>query len=397
MQQNTQAKRSKILYLITKSNFGGAQRYVYDLATSLPSEQFEVTVAFGGTGIPGSEQGRLATLLHDAHIRTCYVPELGRDISPVKDIASLRALISLLRAERPDVIHLNSSKVGLLGSIAGRITRVPRIIYTAHGWAFWEDRSPLVTYVIKILSWLTVACSHVTICISDFDRENVRWMYGVQQRLRVIRNGVAPFVPLERIAARNTLFSPDVQLAHRDDLWLVSNGELHRNKNYLFALDVLARYNATHDRKIFYTIISSGEMKDAIEQHIAALGIGEHVTLLGFVADARVYLKAFDVLFLPSRKEGVPYVILESGYARVPVVASKVGGIPEIIVDHESGLLIDPTDIPRAVTALETMVDNADMRTAMARNLHDHVMIRYDQKKMVADTLAHYRTPSTER
>ena len=392
MQPNTQEQRIKVLYVITKSNFGGAQRYVYDLSTALPKERFDVTVACGGTGVPGSESGRLAELLTNAHIRTIHISELGRDISLLHDWHAFRALITLCKTERPDILHLNSSKVGGLGGLAGRISGVPHIIYTAHGWAFWENRSPIVTIAIKIISWLTVALSHTTICISEFDRDNVRWMKGVQSRLRVIKNGVSPFTPLERIPARNTLFSPEQQRAHENDFWLLSIGELHANKHYLFALECVAEYNRSHDRKIFYAIIGMGEMKDAIEQYIGAHSMHSSVTLLGFIPEARTYLKAFDTLFLPSRKEGVPYVVLESGYASTPVIASNVGGIPEIIPNEQTGLLINPTDKDGVVHTLETMVYNADVRSAMARKLHERVVRLYDQQDMVTKTIDIYHT-----
>jgi glycosyltransferase involved in cell wall biosynthesis len=385
---NTTVKR-KILFVITKSNFGGAQRYVYDLATGLPPETYDITVAFGGTGVAGSEQGRLAQMLQDAQIRTLYIPELGRDISLSNDWRALRALIHLCRVERPDILHLNSSKVGGLGALAGRITRVPRIIYTAHGWAFWENRSPIAKVIIYILSWMTVLLSHTTICISAYDRTHIMWMLGCRRRIQVIHNGLSAYILLSRVSARNHLFTPDIQHTHRDDFWLVSTGELHKNKNYLFALETVAAYNATHTKKIFYTIISAGEERERIEQYIAQAQLSTQTYMTGFVPDARTYLKAFDAVYLPSIKEGVPYVLLEAGFASLPVIASRVGGIPEVIVDN-SGWLIDPTDIHSAVVALEQIVQNADARFSNAQTLHATVIREYTVANMITLTTSLY-------
>ena len=107
--------KQKILYLITKSNWGGAQRYVYDLATNLPKEKFDISVVAGGSG-------PLIQKLNEAKIRTIVFAQLSRDIRTFDDIKTFFMLISLFRKERPDIIHLNSSKIGGLGSVAGRIS-----------------------------------------------------------------------------------------------------------------------------------------------------------------------------------------------------------------------------------------------------------------------------------
>lgn len=380
----------KVLCIITKSNFGGAQRYVYDIVTQLPKDQFDVVVAFGGTGNAGSEQGALARMLDDAHIRTVYIPELTRDISLVSDWRTLWALVALMRKERPHVVHLNSTKVGGLGSLAGRIARVPRIIYTAHGWAFWEKRNPIALFIIRILSWMTVAFSHTTICISEFDRVNIGWMLGVQRKIAVIHNGIAPFPLIKRVSARNHLFTPNIQHVHDADFWLISIGELHPNKNYFMAIDSVAAYNHSHTRKIFYSIMSNGELRDSIEQYIIKHQIQDMVQLLGFVNEGKQYLEAFDALYLPSKKEGLPYVLLEAGFAKVPVVASAVGGIPELVVENETGLLVDPESVESSVSALQTLIADADLRTRISKQLYVRVSSDYSIDSMVQQVVRLY-------
>ena len=125
--------RKKVLFLITKSNWGGAQRYVYDLVTTLDKSQFDVVVALGGNGI-------LVEMLNHAGIRTIIIQSLARNISIKNELSFARELWNILRIEKPDVFHVNSSKAGGVGTFLGRLSRVPRIIFTAHGWAFNEDR-----------------------------------------------------------------------------------------------------------------------------------------------------------------------------------------------------------------------------------------------------------------
>jgi len=134
MQENIKERR-KILFVITKSNWGGAQRYVFDLATNLPKDKFEVVVAFGGTGEPGAQTGMLHKKLEGAGVRTITLTYFTRNIFLLFDIRAFFELISLLRKERPDILHLNSSKAGGFGSVAGRVTLIPNIIFTSHGLA----------------------------------------------------------------------------------------------------------------------------------------------------------------------------------------------------------------------------------------------------------------------
>jgi len=151
--------RKKVLFLITKSNWGGAQRYVYDLATHLDQTKFEPVVALGG-------DGELVTLLDHAGVRVIRINSLTRDISLKKEKEFASELYKIIRIEKPDILHVNSSKAGGVGTALGRILRVPRIIFTAHGWAFNEERPWWQRMVIKFLHWVTVLLSHRTIAVS---------------------------------------------------------------------------------------------------------------------------------------------------------------------------------------------------------------------------------------
>src|SRR5689334_9727685 len=114
----------KILFVITKANWGGAQRYVYDLATAARERGADVAVAFGTDGL-------LHTKLEEAGIRTLVLPHLTRDINLRAEWESFKALRALIKEERPDIVHVNSSKAGLT-LIAARLEKVPQIIFTAH-------------------------------------------------------------------------------------------------------------------------------------------------------------------------------------------------------------------------------------------------------------------------
>jgi glycosyltransferase involved in cell wall biosynthesis len=150
--------RKKILFLITKSNWGGAQRYVYDLVSTLDRTVYEPVVVLGGNG-------ELVEKLHAAGIRTITLQSAQRDISIRKELQFFRELFSIVHREKPDVFHVNSSKAGGIGCFVGRLLGIKRVVFTAHGWAFNEDRPWWQKYIIKYLHWLTVLLSHTTIAV----------------------------------------------------------------------------------------------------------------------------------------------------------------------------------------------------------------------------------------
>ena len=344
--------RKKVLFIITKSNWGGAQRYVADLATNLPLHEYEAVVAAGGTGEAGSASGTLFAKLETAHIRTIHLTSLGRDLSIWSDLQAMRALFKVIAHERPDVLHLNSSKVGGLGALVGRIAGVPRIIYTAHGWPFWEDRNALSRALIFAASYLTLLLSHTVICISKADAVAFARLPYAKKRIVVIHNGIVPPDFLPASGAREKLFTPAEISGHEKDAWVVTIAELTKNKNLFRALDAVAAYNTTHPRRIFYSVIGSGEEHSRLRDHIKALGLENQTKLHGFVGNAAQYLHAFHVFFLPSLKEGVPYVLLEAQAANLPIVATNVGGIPEIKTAL-MGHLVRPESVNDMVLQLE--------------------------------------------
>lgn len=373
-----QPARKKVLFIITKSNWGGAQRYVLDLATNMPAHDYEVVVAAGGTGEAGSASGKLFAELERAHVRTIHIHQLGRDVDMRADWRSFKAIASIIATEKPDVVHLNSPKAGGLGALAARLHRVPRIVYTAHGWPFWEHTSSISKVARFLFSYLTLILTHRVICISRADARAFQHLpFG--RKVTVVQNGINPPSFIDRDTARTELFTPEEIAGHERDAWVVSIGELHPNKNILKALEAIAEYNKARTRRIFYTIIGSGEQREVLEQQSARLGISSQVKFKGFLPEASRYLKAFHVFFLPSQKEGVPYVLLEAQAAGLPIVATKVGGIPEIHHAH-MGRLVDPQAIHDMVLQLERANCSLPYTPAPIR----------DVRAMVRDTLQIY-------
>jgi glycosyltransferase involved in cell wall biosynthesis len=306
------AERTKILYVITKANWGGAQRYVFDLATALPKDAFDVSVAFG-------QKGRLAEELEKAGIQTHEVASLVRDISLFKEFSALFELIRIFKKEKPDIVHLNSSKAGGVGALAARIAGVPRIVFTAHGWPFWEkNRSFLWRALAWLGSWATMLLSHCTICISNYDLTQARRMVFVGNKAVRIYNGIDLHAPLGSGEIIRTAFPAGAQITG-------TIGELNKNKNQVALIE-----EAKNDPRMHVAIVGEGELRRTLEEKIREYGLESRVKLFGFIPASEA-LRGFDAFALPSLKEGLPYVLLEARAAGLPIAANRVGGVGEIL------------------------------------------------------------------
>ncbi len=377
-------KKPKVLFVITKSNFGGAQKYVYDLAVCTPKDEFEVVVAMGGAGI-------LVDKLRAQNIRTITIPSLTRDIDVQRDLTSFKELLAIFRAERPDILHLNSSKIGGIGALAGRIAHIPHIIFTAHGWAWNEEhRSFLQRIVIKCVSWLTIMLAHKTIAVSETVwRESAHFPFAHSKTV-VIKNGISPIDFFSRTAARDHL-SAHMKTALDPETFLVGTiAELHKNKGLSYAIQACAPL-AQSGLNFHYLIIGEGEERESLINQIAEHGLQNHVSLAGFLDNAARHLKAFDCFLLPSLKEGLPYVLLEAGLAQIPIIATNVGGIPDLIKDNETGILIAPENALNITNALETLISNTNLQARLGEALHKKVQGEFSLEDMCAETIALYR------
>ncbi len=390
----TPPPKKKVLFVITKSNYGGAQRYVFDLASNLPQDTYEPVVAFGGTGQKGAGVGGLATHLARAGIRTIPIKHFMRDMSPLReDVRAFFELVHLIRSERPDILHVTSSKAGGLGALAGRLARVPRIVFTSHGLTFDETWRPYwQRALIKLFTWSTLMLAHQSIMISIETCERARALPFMHHKVTLVYNGITPPVFLSKEDARKRLGIDSYTIPIIGTI-----AELHPNKNLHLIIQALAHLQAAHI-ETHLVLMGTGEEQSRLETLARECGVSTNVHFLGYVPNAATYLSALDIFVLPSAKEGLPYVLLEAGYAALPVVASDISGNRDIIVPGISGTLVEAH--ARAIAqALREYIDNPSLADRQGQALYTRVTNLFSIERMLTDTCALYACskPATSR
>jgi len=382
----------KILYVVTKSNWGGAQKYVYDLATSLDKNLYEPVVVLGSPHEDEQASGVLLERLKVEGVRSIEVGSMQRDISLGKEWAVFWNLLGIILKEKPDVVHLNSSKAGGLGAFAARICFVRHIIFTVHGWPFLEKTPGRLRTLMKFLSWLTVFLSHKSIVVSKDNLEIGKRMFLVGNKFKLIYNGVKKVNFYEKAETREILRKKVEVITGvspaKDALWVGTIAEYTRNKSLDVLVHALAKLiDNRRDLKVFGFLIGDGEERKILETKIKEDGMTNHIFLTGFIPDAARLLKAFDVFTLVSQKEGHPYTLLEAGAASIASVGTNISGIQDILSESN---LVEPNNPNELERILESLLTDSTLRQAQGKQLHEKVEKDFSFSKTLSETLALY-------
>ena len=346
----------KVLYLITKSNWGGAQRYVHDLAVSLDRNLYTPIVAMGGAGT-------LKDMLEHAHIQTITLTKLKNGTGVKSTVSALKELVQIIKRERPDVLHLNSSVAGLIGALAGRLTGTQKIIFTAHGWSFNEDRPYWQRIIFKTLHWSTVMLCHQTIAVSRAIVEQMNWPL-VAKKMTVINPGRTIGAMFSRDESREKIvdFFPRLSPVQKDP-WLVCVAELHPIKRHQILFEAVRSLTAIKPN-LRLICCGDGSERSKLETWIKNHGMQDHIFLIGNLHEAARFLKGFDAFVLASKSESYGYVIHEAGLAGLPIVATNVGGIKDIITSNDLGTLVEPDNVIELAAGIaEVLSTNNEHRT----------------------------------
>tara|TARA_B100000745_G_scaffold281651_2_gene214491 strand:+ start:7496 stop:8632 length:1137 start_codon:yes stop_codon:yes gene_type:complete len=373
----------KVLLVITKGTWGGATKYVYDMARSLHESGVEIAVAYG-------PKGELTTKLEELSIPQYHIDGLTRDLGFFRELKAYKGILSIIDEFEPDIVHVNSSKGGI-SALAAKL-KGKKVVFTVHGWAFNERRNPLFKLIFKIAYFSTIFFSDKVILVSEALKKPIRnWPFT--KKLTVIPNGVRPLKPLAKTSARKDLAAIDPTLEeYLKKTWILTVAELHDSKGIDTMLSALTTLREEGAELPHYIVIGEGDERWRLEKLIASYDISEYVHLVGFVENASLYMKAGDIFVLPSRTEALGYVLIEAGMAEVPVVASRVGGIPEIIEHNKNGLLVPADSGAVFAVAIAKFLTDKNKQKELAKALKDHVKEKYSLENMVSKTTEIYAT-----
>lgn len=375
-----------VLHVITRMEEGGAPRVLLALLDKMDGGEFVQSLA-AAAGAPGSdllERGRgLDITVHE-------IKTLTREISPLKDLMSLFSLVSLMRKNRYDIIHTHTSKAGFLGRLSGRLIRHRRVIYSPHGNIFvgyfpgWETR--LYTLAERAAAkW----CDKIVTLSDAGTEEFLDKKIGSSNKYRTIYNGI------DIDAFRRGAGGGDVrgELGFgKEDLVVVCVGRMVPVKGY----DVLVAASADivkglAPRRVRFLMVGEGPEKEELIREAERRGTREHFTFLGFRDDVARLLSASDLMAMPSINEGLGMSIVEAMAFSLPVVASKVGGIVEVVEEGVTGILIPPSNPAELARGCVKILSDREMGRKMGRAGRKRAESLFDIKGTIRNTEKLYR------
>lgn len=361
----------KIVYLITRSDaIGGAHIHVRDLAQTMLKDH-DVTVMVGGEG-PFTEQ------LRERNIPYVSLKNLVRAIHPVKDAKALVEVARRLRELRPDLISTHSAKAGWLGRTVGRALGIPTL-FTAHGWAFTEGIPELQRRFYIGVERLTATLATRVITVSDYDHNlALEHRIAPANKIVTVHNGVHDVDRQHR--ARQEAAGMPVRL--------ITVARFEPPKDHLLLLRSLA---SLRDRAWLLTIVGDGPLMSASQRLAAELGILERVRFLGLRKNVGELLAESHAFVLVTNWEGFPRSILEAMRAGLPVIATRVGGIPESVKEGVTGYLVPRGDQPTLTERLARVMDRPDLRAELGANGRARYEAEFTFERLLANTQAVYR------
>lgn len=374
--------QATILFVITQGFLGGAQKYVLDLAAHLGAG-YRVGIAVGQ-----DERETFTQLIEKISPEITLYPlkHLKREISPLHDLLAIHELRSLYKKIQPDIVHLNSSKAGVLGSFAK--TAHTKIVYTAHGWVFLEPLSPLRKASYRFLERISAPYKDMTIVLSESDATVAQHDLHIPKNKRItIPLGLSPLSILERDTARQNIAQYNIDI-DRKKTWSITIANHYPTKGLDILIDAIAKMELSKRRSLQCIFIGDGPERNFLTQKIQTLSLEKTVFLLPFLPKAATYLSAADMFILPSRKEGLPYVLLEALQAGLPIIASSVGGIPTLL--NNQNILVTPEDSDELKTAIETLLDRQSLWPQISE-MNKKESRKYSLQTMIDTTVQLYQ------
>jgi glycosyltransferase involved in cell wall biosynthesis len=382
--------RVRVARIITRLNVGGPAIQAMLLTRRLDPGRYESTLI---TGLPGRAEGDMSLLRPEAGVRPIIVPELARRISPADDVIAFFRLVALLRRSRPHIVHTHMAKAGLLGRVAARIAGVPVVLHTFHGNVlqgyFGSAPSRMILLVERALARLSTR----VIAISDRQAREIEEL-GLARGERIERVplglDLAPFLSAPSGALRRELgLAPDAAL-----VGIVAR--LVPIKAVDVFLDAAARVAAA-DARAAFVVVGDGELRAELERRARALGLGGRVTFLGWRADLPAIYADLDVLALTSRNEGTPVSVIEGLASGRAVVATAVGGVPDIVIDGRTGSLARPGDAEDVARRILDLLGDPARRRSLGSAGRDAVHPEHDSATLVARIDALYSRLMADR
>jgi glycosyltransferase involved in cell wall biosynthesis len=379
----------KVLRVIARLNMGGPALHVTYLTAGLRERGYDTTLVAGSLA---RGEDSMEFVADELGVRVERLPGLRRDISPFRDLVAVVRLAQLIRRERPTILHTHTAKAGAVGRVAALLAgdaRPPIVVHTFHGHVLRGYFGPFRTFGFRLLERLLARVTTALVAVSPEVRDDLVGL-GVapREKFTVVRLGIEL---QQRVADRDGREETRRLLGIAPDRFMV--GWIGRMTGVKRTSDVLLAFRELRERGVdaCLCLVGDGPEREQVERRAHELGIMRSTFFLGYQEDVAPFYAAFDALILPSGNEGTPVSAIESLAAGRPVVATRVGGVPDVVRDGEDGYLVDAGAVDQLADALARLAEDGALRERMGAAGRARVLPRYSVDRLVDDVDRLYR------
>jgi glycosyltransferase involved in cell wall biosynthesis len=384
------AEPIRVLRVIARLNMGGPAIHVASLAAGLETRGYHTTLVAGSLA---RGEDSMAFLAERLGVTVVSVPEIQRELSVLHDARSIARVAAIIREERPHILHTHTAKAGAIARAAALFAgdaRPPVVVHTFHGHVLKGYFGPGRTAFFRQVERNLARSSDVLVAVSPEVRDDlVELGVAPREKFAVVRLGI----PLEE-----RLGDPSADLDFRQlygiaqDAFVV--GWVGRMTGVKDTGAVLEIARAVRDRGVGAVVcmVGDGPDRDRLEELARDLGIARSTYFVGYQPDIAGYYRLFDAFVLPSVNEGTPVSAIEALASGTPVVANRVGGVPDVVRDGVDGYLVEPGDVDAAAERLALLAGDPALRTTLGEAGRARVLERYSVARLVDDVDRLYRS-----
>jgi len=384
-------ERIKVLRVIARLNVGGPALHVAYLSAGLADRGYDTTLVAGKVGA-GEES--MAFVAEQRGVRIETLDDLHREIAPLRDLRTILRLARLIRSERPTILHTHTAKAGAVGRIAALLAgdaRPPVIVHTFHGHVLRGYFNPALTAAFRLLEQLLARVATKLVAVSPEVRDDlVALGVAPAAKFAVVRLGIelderVDYDEEGRKATRRLLgIPPDAFVVG----WIGRMTAVKRTEDIARTLQALVERGVDG----YLCLVGDGPDRTRLERRMHELGVAKRCLFVGYQENVARFYDAMDVLLLTSVNEGTPVSVIEALAAGRPVVATRVGGVSDVVRDGVDGFLAEVADVESLAARLAELAGDPELRTRMGNAGRAHVVDRYAVERLVDDIDRLYRS-----
>ncbi len=383
---------TKVLRIINRFNLGGPTYNVAYL-TKYMSSDYE-TLLVGGAKDDSEESSDF--ILKNLALKPLIIEEMLREINIINDYIAYKKLKKIIQEFKPDIVHTHASKAGVLGRLAAASCGVPVIIHTFHGHVFHSYFGKLKTEFYKKIERFLARKSTAIIALSERQKDELVNLHRIcnVKKVHVIPLGFDLSKFQENIETKRDTFRKKYNIDD-DEIVISIIGRLVPVKNHALFLEALKKVSEQTTKKIRGFIIGDGEFRQEIEMRAKELEIPfidgtktNEKTLLTFtswIKEIDIALAGSDIIALTSFNEGTPVSLIEAQAANKPIISTKVGGIENVVLVHQTALLSENNQVEQFAENLLKLIEDDALRLSMSQKGWHHVKEKFHYTRLVSD------------